>query len=799
MRLILFVIVLSYTLVTQAAAISQHEAQELANQFLAKNKPRRAHSHNPAAINLTLSHTVSSADGSADFYVFNRTGDAGYVIVSADDGLMPVVGYADTGSFDPNQIPENMQWWLDNCQREIEYLKHNPGMSRVDGHFPTSVQPLVSTYWNQSAPYNKKCPSYILGYTSYRCATGCVATAVAQIMNYHRWPVTGTGQHSYICKINNSTKETTLSADFGQSTYAWDKMLDIYDSNSSSECCEAVSKLMSDIGIAVEMQYGMSSGAFSPEVVTALTTYFGYDKRARLRARENYSLEEWETIIRDELDNNRPVYYSGMSTTGGHAFVCDGYDTNGYFHFNWGWGGKSDGYFVLSMLNPASQGIGGTSGGYNSVQSIITGIMPEQGDSIIDNTPEISATCTLSTTAQSVELGNTVQFNVSSACLTGVPSWFSMFWGVGATGPDASDTILVDDAVSYADASYIKPGGGYSMSGLKYTPPASLPDGHYYIRLTYLIDFATRGFFRGNTPGDYIIDMQVKGGRAYFSKHVETSDLQITFADHGNVAYKDQMCILEADITNNAGEEFFDYMYVALVNSKGVVATKSDPILVGVLPGDTFHLTATLKAATTMGNYSLALLESSGHVVEAQPVVVADGGGTVNLQVVSNVVPESSEMAASDIGATAVITNVGGTFVGTVDAFVIDTNRSTILNQLRSSSLVTVNNGEEVTVSFSGHFAGVVGNTYYLALRNPNPAYASKNQVWASLVPFTVVEPYRQGDVNGDKEIDVADINSVVSFLMGCGNPSFTTRADVNHDGEIDVADINATVVLTLK
>ena len=211
-----------------------------------------------------------------------------------------------------------------------------------------------------------------------RCVTGCVATGMAQVMKYHSWPLTGLGLKNYTSKTLN----VPLTVDFSATSYDWANMSDYYNSTSTDIQKNAVANLMYSCGVSVNMDYGKSSSASSFTMAKSLITYFNYDSNIQFFQRDYYSKPEWADIIKTELNASRPVLYDGQATTGGHLFVCDGYDANGLFHFNWGWGGSSNGYFELSVLNPADQGIGGTAGGYNASQGITTGIQKPNTTSV---------------------------------------------------------------------------------------------------------------------------------------------------------------------------------------------------------------------------------------------------------------------------------------------------------------------------------------------------------------------------------------------------------------------------------
>lgn len=780
-------------LVSQAATVSPSQAMETALKFLSKDGPKRMHAGSASAERLSLAHTTLDRAGRVDFYVFNRTDNSGYVLVAGDDQMIPVLGYGD-GAFDPTCVPDGLQYWLDECQRQVEYLKQHPEQARKVVGTGSSVKPLLTCNWNQSAPYNNSCPTYSSSGGTKRAVTGCVATATAQIMYYHKWPDQGVGSHSYSCRVNGSSSSTTLSANFANSRYDWANMIDNYDGNSTATQNAAVAKLMSDVGISVDMSYGASSGAFSPDVVNALTTYFKYDKSARFLSRDCYGVDAWEDIIRNELRQSRPVYYSGQASEGGHAFVCDGFDSEGYFHFNWGWGGMSNGYFILSMLNPGEQGIGSFEGGYNSSQGIIINIKPDEGG--LPVAMPLSGSIKISTTATSCALGSSVSVPMNSVCMSGTKNWNQLYWGFAVTDAQLEPTQYYDESW-LVDASSIETGNSYMVSSATFTPSTSLAEGKYYVRAVYLIDGSQRGLFKGATPSNYVIDMEVKGGKAYFTEHHEQYDLVASdFVLSSNPVYKDQTYTVQVKVNNNSVNEYYGNLYFALMQNNRAVYT-SDPFLMGIASNGTRVLDATLTASVSAGNYNLAVLNGTKEVIGQIPVTVADGGGTINLSLVTNVTPAAAQMPAKDVRATAVIKNTGGTFSGPIQMFLLRSDNTII--DIINSDIVTVGKNQTATVSFKAEFAGNVGTTYYLCLRNPNPQYASSYQAWSSFVAFTVCEPvvepeFEPEDINRDNSVDVDDINIIISLLLDHGNNDFAGRADINGDGSVDITDVNVVV-----
>lgn len=310
---------------------------------------------------LQLAYTYRADNGMATMYVFNF--DGGYVIVAADDSSSPILGYSDEGNFVYENAPDGLRFMLDEISRGIVTVVEQGrpvsndivsrwknleayGYLHADKGLPV-VEPLIQQRWDQGTPFNLYVPS--------GCPTGCVATAMAQIMKYWEWPVKGTGEHSYYAPLYGQQY-----ANFGATTYDWANMIDYYGNGSSQEEREAVATLMYHCGVSVDMNYEPSgSGAYSGDVPGAISTYFSYtDRSAFISKGGNY--DEWITLLKSNIDQRFPIYYSGHGDDGGHAFICDGYDVDGLFHFNFGWGGSYNNYLLIDGENfeySGSQGV----------------------------------------------------------------------------------------------------------------------------------------------------------------------------------------------------------------------------------------------------------------------------------------------------------------------------------------------------------------------------------------------------------------------------------------------------------
>lgn len=318
--------------------------------------------------------------------VFATGDDVGFVIVAADDRVRPVLAYSFETPF-PEELHSSLSYWLggyesqiaeaaldDNLPADSRWQRALTATPPVEPLTLVNVPRLMTTFWDQSDPYNRDCP-YDESYHA-RTVVGCVATAMAQIMRYWRHPSCGIGQHSY--QYGNYG---TLSADFANTTYIWNYMPDRLDMTSAQRELDAVAKLSHHCGVSVNMMYGPSatggSAAYSNDVINALTTYFRYQEGMNHQYRYRYSDSLWCAKIDEEMNAGRPIYYSGRDSTSGHAFVLDGADTQGRYHFNWGWGGYGDAFYAINDLAPRVGGAGGNATyTFNLNQAAIFGIQP---------------------------------------------------------------------------------------------------------------------------------------------------------------------------------------------------------------------------------------------------------------------------------------------------------------------------------------------------------------------------------------------------------------------------------------
>ena len=427
-----------------ARTISVEEAQSIATEFISGGNSGMLKKQGAA---------LQSADLEAShLYGFNIAG-GGYVIVSGDSRTYQILGYSDSGSLDLADMPEPLQAWINSYDSTIAALGALP---LAEGSEPVSlgaaIEPMLKTTWYQDAPYNDPCPTLPNDEgVDEKCPTGCVATAMAQVMYYHQWPASSPviPEYSFTYTATINEERTYTMPELPATTFAWDDMLLDYHGVTSTEAQNvAVSTLMLYCGQSLHMKYAPEgSGCQESAIAQALRYYFDYDKALYSAKRVFYSIDEWEQLIYSELAAGRPVPYAGDTETSGHSFVCDGYDGAGMFHINWGWGGKADGYFSLSVLNPYDNiSIGSSQShiGYAINQEAVIGVQrPIDGSVQVDDDFYMTLYC---------NIGVDVRKNAYITIL-----YESIFNGVKATcalatiDGDAITPVVTTESMDYYD------------------------------------------------------------------------------------------------------------------------------------------------------------------------------------------------------------------------------------------------------------------------------------------------------------------------------------------------------------
>ena len=379
-----FLFLFASAIKTTAQQRTLEQIESIVLKHKQKNKISTVYSSKIKSTELVDKSTLAS--GNEAFYIYRTAerGENAFVIVSADKRMPDILAYSSESTFDVDNVPPAVRYWL-NC-----YVEEFKSLDRFNVESPTKrnnsfssegVLPLLNrTQWGQSKPYNNLCPSY----REEKTLTGCVATAMAQVMKFHSFPDKGTG---YI-KYNTSTNRLNVTHDFSKDVFDWPNMLDSYVSGYTEQQANAVATLMASCGASVEMDYETSSqggsGAYQSDLLSGYIENFGYDDDASLVIRNYCSIDDWHRLLLDELDAGRPVNYGGVSMRdGGHSFVIDGYriGENQYpdYHVNWGWDGACDGYYQIANLHPQEDGVYATNNPFSESQQMTIGIMPEDG------------------------------------------------------------------------------------------------------------------------------------------------------------------------------------------------------------------------------------------------------------------------------------------------------------------------------------------------------------------------------------------------------------------------------------
>lgn len=499
-----------------------------------------------------LVHTSMTDMGEPASYLYAGA-DGGFLLLSADDQAYPVLGYGEENLTSEAEMAPGLKWWIESYARQINYARSKGAdVNRMTPYKESSwvaIAPMVKSKWNQDSPYNDACPLL----NNQRCYTGCVATAMAQVMNYFKYPEVGEGVVSYVW--SGQSKKLTLN--FSRQEFDWDNMLDTYYAGSyTEEQGNAVSYLMKACGYSTQMGYGTTaSGTQGSYVGYAARTYFKYDGNTHYAWRDAYPTSEWTRMVYDNLLNVGPFVMDGQSPDGGHSFVCDGYDGNGYFHFNWGWGGVSDGYFALDALSPEVQGIGGYDSGFNFDQDAIFGMQPPTGEPVVTRTARI------------------VQYGYSYGTLDGRKLSFgvrgssSLGWGNGSDCPlEANIGAIVEPTGSTS-------GGKIEIKGLLGTNDVvNIPLGVYYpanrvqpnVELpeladgTYRVTLASRDLNTPDAPWEPVIvtwsypnyvDLTVSGGK-YSVADIMPPSLDVKEVELNTALYFNRYCKMTLSVEN---------------------------------------------------------------------------------------------------------------------------------------------------------------------------------------------------------------------------------------------------------
>ena len=729
-----------------ANPITQAQALQKAKAFLQKKGMATTANLNLVYQGKQVSPQHGAPAKDPCYYVFNNGHNAGFIIMAGDDCAEEVLGYADSGTFDPNDIPDNMEAFLKGYVEEITAARAK-NLSANDSEIEVEmtrkvVAPLIQTHWNQSDPYNQQCPT--IG--DELCVTGCVATALAQVMYYHKWPQ---GQTTAIPSYDNG-KYPELDA----TTFDWDKMKPVYlNTGEDDEVAEAaVAKLMHYCGQAVQMNYGTGASGASPYYIpNALKNYFGYPNEPQYVFRSSYTPLVWDELIYNELKYGRPVLYGANTSSGsGHEFICDGYDGHGLYHINWGWGGLSDGYFRLQALNPSSQGTGGSSGygGYSLNHDAIIGVSASEIPPIyVEPKEPIYALMTKSlqvTSDMTIDYSSSVGFRNVQAKLSfslsaeSEEGSFGIGIGIYQNGQLIQSTSLFDDYT-------VQAGGTYNLPAQQifWGLGKNLSDGTYQILGIYRPS-GTQDW-QPNVDSEYkYVEVGISNGQATFTNVALTPPVPARKLTVTNVVQRFDMgssaTQIRAYITNTGETDYSGTIYLYVNNSlrgyEGVYIPVGGQDYVDIffspMTGNVNLVLSTDQygnnSVYTNNSFNLAANGPSPTVLTKVDVTIKNLG--------------NDKMYGSMIDGTATLKNETSQDLDdylTLEVWVQSKLEGGLIYFNPRSELIPINikAGEQKTVTIN--YTGMtVGDKIKFFLTDPSGNQLSASSTWLSIVPAIV-------------------------------------------------------------
>ncbi len=776
----------------EGRTLSESEARQVAGRFFTSH----GKSCTPQVVERSARRAPGRLTTAPAYYVFNTGSELsdGFVIVSGDDRAVPVLGYSDTGSFDPANVPPAMQEWLDGLSAEIESLGDDESAQYAPQRaLGAKIAPMVTCNWDQNAPYNLQLPTVNSG---ERAATGCVATAMAQMMYYHRWPVESTAIPAY-----TSETQSIYRPELPAVAFDWANMQDNYKAADTGAAADAVAQLMLYCGQAVTMDFkNESSSASSSDIPVAFQTYFNYAPSVRYVKRENYTKDAWAQMLYAELKAKRPVVYSGATmANSGHAFICDGYDNaTGLFHINWGWGGGSNGYYALSALTTKIQGTGGSSGteGYVARQAMVVGIVPGNQSAAPTTAmtfSDLSVTATTYTRSSSSSDFTGVTFSGRFNNYTGSTRSFVSGWAlyqgntrISVLTSESSNTYLFTD---------LKDGWGRTSTfNLRFG--AGLAAGTY--RLVPISKLRPNGSWEECVGSDV----------NYVEAKITTTTLTLTpcgvngipkytvnNVDYEGFKHASKTIKVIANITNS-GTSMNNKIYLFV---DGVKTTME---MLDINPGEAGDITFFYRPETVGTKTLKFTLNEDGTNPIATRSLTVEEMPAANLTMkhnVANLVTSTSgrKLNSNTAVVTTTVTNKGNAYNEEVMAYLCKVTektatgyRGSIVRRVTLPLTLAAGATADITLTFDELITGEMYfiNYYY---------FSSGEEVKASGVStFTVAggTPSVRGDVDGNGSVDVDDMNIIINIMLRKATLQQWPMADVDGNGVVDIDDMNVVI-----
>jgi len=769
---------------TMANPITESQARTIASRFMA-GKAMPSATLRMAHRGPSLNAQATTAD--AAYYVFNNSGN-GYVIVAGDDRAPAVLGYSDKGSFDAGMVPEAMQELLDSYAEQITALNQGYKTERLMASRP-AISPLLTGTWSQNNPYNILLPIV----NGKHAVAGCVATAMAQIMYYHKWPARPT---TAIPAYTTSSLSLYMP-ELPVVDFEWNLMQDMYqtDDTTSAEAL-AAARLTLYCAQSVEMDYKVNtSGATSTRIPMMLTNYFDYKPSTHSISRANYTSQEWADLLYSELAAGRPLIYSGSKKTGGHAFICDGYDGNGMYHINWGWNGQSNGYFLLNVLNPDVQGTGSASGTYGYIlsQAAIVGIEPgHEGSSTFEVTATNVALNSYSTSRSSTSSNFTAVVTSRYCNYTSQVMAVSIGWGLYQG--ETLKSVLYE---TYSSS--VRPGFHLNLNSKTVNFGKDITSGTY--RIVPIYSELNAGNWRPciGTDKNYI-EVTIADNTCTYKGYGTLADRDYTVNDitFDGKMHNGRPIDIAVNMTNNgeshgellsmfADGAFVSAGYVGLepgetgdIPFKYMPETAGDKVLTWSWNDDgSDPIASRTVTITAMPEASLSATVSILNVTNASSKIITDNKFSVVLTITNNGTTTYDEDISVKLFKQTHGTS-GNNVQGKNQAIVLPPGQTTTLQ----FDMDNVSDGWKYFIK-----------SYY---------YSSGEQIsLKGTSTYTIIFPDEPevilGDVDNDGTVGINDVTMLIDYLLGGSGDINTQAADIDADNSISINDVTNLIDMLLR
>lgn len=788
---VLFVLAVFSALIAEMSAAPVTRAEALAKAQVFMQSKGIALKGEMSAVNGPRRVGNAQNEETSCYYVFNNGQNGGFVVVSGDSRTREILAYSDKGTYDPDDISPAMAYFLDGYAHDINMLgedqsegqdhrpKYTPGAQTT-----TPVLPLLTSEWNQDTPFNQSCPQYTSSNgKKTRTYAGCVAVAMGQILYYYRSRMPAKTQVAI--PGYSGSGSISLSTVKAGTAYNWSLMFDKYTYDITDAQLAAVSKLLLYAGMTVSSSYGISeTSASCSNVVSAMSKYFGFSSNAKFVNRTSYTYSQWEDMIIDELMDARPVFFNGVSYYLNHAFVLDGYDGMGYFHANFGWGGRSDGYYSLNIINTQSDnGDDGAVDGDSFLvkQQAIFGLQPLNGYYDTPDTPELTSTInSAKNNAVTVTYKNGTNTTASFKC------------GLGYADSDGIPQLLKewDDGLVEVPANTSLGAVAYTLTTKDFSTK-KLKTGTYELFPIYLVE-GTEDWEKCSNSTDNYISVTYSSSSVVATMGTYTYSLKASDFRFTGSKLKSYTQPVYFKLTNEGDKDYFGtvYLFASTTTTPGSYCSKT-PVMLG--PGQSVDVMLTFKPGYAK-KYNVWIARDTGCKYSLGSSSVTIGTGTYKRALkttevkIENSNPNKPKQIFSNrIKGTAKITNTGpSTYSDKIIVFFFrkKPSASTYGVLYEDVKNVTIEPGDTITVEYD--FGELPDNYYYNVSFYYQVDWAvMTNGIWKDYYLTPCVRSYdSKGNLTGIEAgstvtipadaaaVDLSDVRSSITKVVPNSNPN---------------------------